>query len=128
MTASPTDEQRWAEALEALGHGPTPAVRARVRRLRLLLSGLVVLALVPALLIPVLLADGSDRSTSDEPTTALDVAGLVVRTVAVLVQATALVGLVRANRGRSGSPLVVLTRQHEPRTSRPRAQDEPAAG
>ena len=105
------DETRWAEAMTSLEHGPTPAVRARLRRQRLAALGGVAVVMVPALLIPLLLPDRPDRSTSDDAVTALEVAGLVVMTAAVLVQITALVLLVRAMRGHWVSPLVALTRR-----------------
>jgi hypothetical protein len=109
--SSTDDEARWAEAMASLEHGPTPAVRARLRRLRLLILAGVVVVVVPALLIPLLLPDRPDRSASDDPATALDVAGLVVMTLAILVEGTALVLLFRANRGRGVSPLVALNRR-----------------
>ena len=110
-SATADDEARWAEALRSLEQGPTPAVRARLRRIRLLaLAGGVAVA-VPALLIPLLLADRSDRAPSDDPTTALDVVGLVVMALAVLVETTALVLMFRTLRGRWVSPLVALTQR-----------------
>jgi drug/metabolite transporter (DMT)-like permease len=111
VTASTADEERWAEALTALEHGPTPLIRARVRRLRLVVLGVVVLLLIPALTIPFLRPDRPDRPAHEEPATALEVAGLVVMGVAILVEFTAIVLLFRANRGRWMSPLAALTQQ-----------------
>ena len=72
------DDARWAEALTALERGPTPLIRARVRRLRLVVLGVVVLMLIPALTIPFLLPDRPDRPAGDDPAPVLEVAGLVV--------------------------------------------------
>jgi hypothetical protein len=97
--------------MRSLEQGPTPAVRARLRRLRLLTLGCLVVVTVVGLLIPLLLLpDRPDRSASDDPATALDVAGVIVMGVAVLVEGIALVLMARAFRGRWYSPLTPLTR------------------
>jgi hypothetical protein len=107
------DDARWAEALASLEHGPTPVVRARVRRLRLVALGILGLLMVPALLLPFLLPDRPDRPAPDEPTTALEVIGLVALSLAIVVEATALVLVVRSNRGRWVSPLAALTQRQQ---------------
>jgi hypothetical protein len=110
-SATADDEARWAEALRSLEQGPTPAVRARLRRIRLLtLAGVVVVALL-ALLVPLLLADRPHRAPSDDPTTALDVVALVVLGAAVLLELAGVVLLFRGMRGRWASPLVALTQR-----------------
>jgi hypothetical protein len=103
------DETRWAEALTSLEHGPTPAIRARVRRQRRLVLGIAGAGLLVAVLVPLLLPDRPERSASDDTSTALEVAGLVVMGAAVLLEAAALVLMFRAWRGRWISPLRALT-------------------
>ena len=107
-----TDEDaRWAEALTSLEHGPTPTVRARVRKRLRLILGIAGPVLLVGLVVPLLLPDRPDEPRADDGTTALEFAGLVVMGVAVLLLAIAVYLLFRTWRGRWVSPLTPLTRQ-----------------
>ncbi len=109
---SSDDDARWSEALTSLQHGPTPFLRARVRRQRNLVLGIAGAGLLVAVLVPLLaLPDRPDGSSSDDATTVLEVLGLVLMGVGVLVEASALFLMVRAWRGRWISPLRALTNQ-----------------
>ncbi len=104
------DEARWAEALTSLEHGPTPELRAKVRRSWVGILGIAGVGLLVAVLVPLLLLpDRPERSSSEDTSTALEVTGLVVMSAAVLLQFTALVLLFRTWRGRWIGPLRALT-------------------
>ena len=105
------DDARWAEALTSLEQGPTPAVRARVRKRRRLIFGIAGPVLLVTVLLPLLLPDRPDRPGSDDGSSAWEVVGLVVMAVAVVMLATAVFLLFRTWRGRWVSPLTPLTRE-----------------
>ena len=105
------DDARWAEALTSLEHGPTPAVRARVKKRRRLVFGIAGPVLLVTVLLPLLLPDRPDRPSSDDGSSAAEVVGLVVMGLAVVLLVTAVFLLFRTWRGRWISPLTPLTRQ-----------------
>lgn len=105
-----THEQRWADALTSLEHGPTPELRAKVRRSWVVVLGIAGVGLLVGVLVPLLLVpDRPTSSSSDEAATVLEISGLVVMGAGVVVEGVALFLMLRAYRGRWISPLRALT-------------------
>jgi protein-S-isoprenylcysteine O-methyltransferase Ste14 len=110
MPEPPDDEARWAEAREALAHGPREAMRRRLRRQRIVAASLAAVIVIVGLL-PLLWIERAEEPARTSIPDWRRWAGLVLLIAALAVIGLGMFWLLRAFRGRWTSPLSALTRR-----------------